>query len=60
MLGEFSARIEGAVAAGEPCVVVGWDIEHSGRKHRTGTAVFGRDGKTVAFAVGTWIEIPRA
>ena len=58
VLGELSARIDGAVTAGEACVVVGWPLQVEGRKRIAGTAVFGQSGEPVAVGRATWIEVP--
>lgn len=60
LLGELSAHLEGPVRSGERCVVIGWEIEHSGRKHRTGTALFDSAGRCAGHAVGTWLEVSPA
>jgi hypothetical protein len=60
LLGELAVKILGSVRAGERCVVAGWEIEHQGRKHFTGTALYGEDGRCVGIGRGTWIEIPQA
>jgi hypothetical protein len=57
LLGELAARIERPLAAGEACVVIGWPIESAGRKHRTGTALFGPGGELIARAEATWIAL---
>ncbi|KPJ82155.1 MAG: hypothetical protein AMJ58_02425 [Gammaproteobacteria bacterium SG8_30] len=57
LLGELAVRIEDGVEAGEPCVVSGWLRHSDGRKHLVGTALFGRDGRLVARAAATWIEL---
>jgi len=59
LLGELTARIDRAVAVGEPCIVVGWVIGASGRKHEAGTAVFDAERRLCALARAIWIE-PRA
>jgi len=59
LLGEFTARIDRRVDVGEPCIVVGWHIASSGRKHEAGTALYGADGVPTAVARAIWIE-PRA
>jgi hypothetical protein len=60
LLGELAARIDGPVRVGERCVLIAWEIEHDRRKHRTGTALFSKDGACRALSVGTWIEIAAA
>lgn len=60
LLGELAARIERPLRAGEPCVVTGWPVSSEGRKHRTGTAVFGPEGELVARAEATWVALKQA
>jgi len=57
LLGSMALRIEGSVAVGEPCVVLGWSLGISGRKRRAATAVYGADGECVARAVSVWVEL---
>src|SRR5690606_14989181 len=45
LLGELTARIDDRVRIGDPCVVVGWVIGASGRKHETGTALYDSSGR---------------
>jgi hypothetical protein len=59
LLGELTARIDAPVHVGEPCVVVGWAIAASGRKHEAGTALYGPAGDLRAVARAVWIE-PRS
>ena len=59
LLGELWAHLELSPRCDEPCVVVGWEIAHEGRKHRTGTALFDADGRCAGYAAGIWIEVPR-
>ncbi len=58
LLGELAVAIRGVVAPGEKCVVTGWQINHAGRKHFTGTALFGESGTCRAVGYATWFEIP--
>jgi len=58
VLGELCARIDGAVAAGEQCVVVGWALGVEGRKRLGGSAIFDSSGRARAVARATWIEVP--
>lgn len=60
LLGELCARIDGAIAVGERCVVVGWSLGIDGRKRLAGSAVYSEVGKLVAVARATWIEVPRS
>jgi hypothetical protein len=49
------------VHVGERCVVVGWRIAVDGRKHTTGTALYGEDGGLRGASEQLWIEPrPRA
>lgn len=57
VLGQLTARIEGSVRPGEPCVVIGWPIRIDGRKRTAGSALFGASGQLVAVARAIWIEI---
>ncbi|HEX2792087.1 MAG TPA: hypothetical protein VHN17_16795 [Steroidobacteraceae bacterium] len=56
LLGEFSAHVDRCVHIDEPCIVLGWRIAVSGRKHEVGTALFDYDGDLCARARALWIE----
>lgn len=56
LLGELAARVDRRVGIGEPCVVVGWRIASSGRKHETGTALYGERGDLCGLGRAVWIE----
>jgi hypothetical protein len=56
LLGEFTSHVDRCVHVDEPCVVIGWRIEGSGRKHVVGTAVFDEDLEPCGYARGVWIE----
>lgn len=58
LLGELAVSIEGSVAPGERCVLIGWEIDRQGRKHFTGTALFGESGSCRAVGYATWFEVP--
>jgi hypothetical protein len=60
LLGEFAARIERPLDAGARCVVIGWHVDSAGRRHRTGTAIFGPDGARIARAEATWVVLRNA
>lgn len=60
LLGEFGVQLQGTVAVGEPCVVLGWGLGVEGRKRFAGSALYGEDGRTVAVARATWIEVAAA
>jgi hypothetical protein len=47
------------VPVGEPSIVTAWPIEHDGRKHRTGVAIHGGDGRLLARGESLLVEVPR-
>ncbi len=59
LVGSFTGRVDGAVAVGERCVVLGWSLGGKGRSYRAATALYGEDGRCVARASALWIE-PRS
>ena len=58
LLGELAVSITGSVSPGEKCVLTGWEISRQGRKHYTGTALFGESGSCRAVGYATWFEVP--
>jgi len=58
LLGELAVSIVEPVSVGEKCVLIGWEISRDGRKHYTGTALFGESGSCHATACATWFEVP--
>lgn len=58
LLGELAVAIHGPVVPGEKCVVTGWGIRNDGRKHFTGTALFGETGTCRAVGYATWFDVP--
>ncbi len=56
LLGELTARIDRRVGIGEPCIVVGWVIRASGRKHEAGTVLYDSKRTLCAAARAIWIE----
>ena len=60
LLGELAVSISETVAAGEKCVVIGWQVKQEGRKHYTGTALFSESGSCCAIGYATWFEVPTA
>jgi hypothetical protein len=56
LLGELTAGIDRSVRVGERCVVIGWGLGSSGRKHEAGTALYGEHGELCARARAIWIE----
>jgi len=57
LLGELAARIDGTLRVDEEYIVTGWQIEHDGRRHITGTAIFDRQMNCMASARGIWFEV---
>jgi hypothetical protein len=57
VLGRMSAQREREVGAGEKLVAVGWLLGADGRKHATASALLDGDGRLVARARATWIEL---
>jgi hypothetical protein len=57
LLGEMTAALFGSVRVDEPSVLLSWEIEHSGRKHKTGSAVYDARGKCQGAALAVWIEV---
>ena len=57
LLGSFACRIDADVEVGEQCVVVGWRLGGSGRKHQAATVLYGADGTARARALATWVEL---
>jgi hypothetical protein len=57
VLGELQAHVDRRVHVGESCTVIGWRLGSEGRKHRSGTAIFDKDGELCARARATWIEM---
>ena len=58
VLGELAARIDGEVTPGEKCIAAGWSLGIDGRKRYAGSAVYSGDGREVAVARATWVEVP--
>lgn len=56
LLGELTVRVDRRVAVGEPCMVVGWKIATSGRKHEAGTALYGASGDLCGLGRAVWVE----
>ena len=57
LLGRLAVDIRMAVAPGDQLIVVGWPINHDGRKHLAGTALFKLNGELVACGEATWISL---
>ena len=58
LLGELALELTGQIAAGERCVVVGWEIARDGHRHYTGTALFSASGECRGVGKATWFEVP--
>lgn len=57
LLGRISARIDVRPRVSEPVAVIGWHAHSDGRKHQTGTALYGVDGTLLAQSDTLWIEL---
>jgi len=57
VLGELAVHVNRSIACGQQLIVTGWEIERSGRKHKTGSALYGPEADVVAFGQATWFEI---
>jgi hypothetical protein len=60
VLAHLTARLDAAVEAGEPHVIVSWLLGRDGRKHHSGSALFTAGGKLRGSARALWIELPEA
>ncbi len=57
LLGRMTAELQGAITAGERCVLVGWSLGREGRKLHAGTALYDATGKLRGRARQTWISM---
>jgi len=57
VLGEFTVRVNSSVGCGNELVVIGWELERSGRKYHTASALFDATGSLLAYGQATWFEI---
>lgn len=57
VLGTMTARVDEIPAVGEECVVTGQLRGTDGRRSQTATSLYGRDGRPLAHAYATWVEI---
>lgn len=57
LLGRLDARVVARPRAGETCVALGWHLGSDGRKIRCGSAVLAADGRVLASAEATWIQL---
>jgi hypothetical protein len=53
----LAGSVMGPVRVNEPHVVLGWPIEHRGRRMIGGSAIFGPDGTLLAASRVTWLEV---
>lgn len=55
MLGTMTGEMIRRPAAGEPCIVLAWPLERSGRKMMSGAALFSAGGELLARSHQIWI-----
>jgi hypothetical protein len=55
LLGTMTCELLRRPAAGEPCVIVAWPLERSGRKRLSGTALYDAEGQLMALSHQIWI-----
>jgi hypothetical protein len=58
LLGQFAAQQLAPIKTKEKYTVIGWGMDHQGRKRLTGSAIFDSADRCVGKALGTWIEVP--
>jgi hypothetical protein len=56
LLGALTVRLYAPLDVGRPCVIAGWRIGATGRRHQAGTALYA-DGECVAAGLATWVEV---
>ncbi len=57
LLGRMTGQLHSRPKAGEPCILLGWELGTEGRKRYAGTAIFSEDGALHAAAKSTWYDI---
>ncbi len=57
VLGRMTARVDALPVVGEPHVVVGRHLSTEGRKSFTASTLYDADGRVVATARHTWIQV---
>ncbi len=57
LLGRMSVQLYSRPKAGEPCMLLGWELGVEGRKRYAGTALFSEHGDLHAVAKSTWYDI---
>lgn len=55
LLGTMTGEVLRRPGAGEPCIVMSWPLERSGRKETAGVALFSASGELLARAHQVWI-----
>jgi hypothetical protein len=60
VLGRMTARVDALPVVGEPDVVVGRHLSTDGRKSFTASTLYDADGRVVAAARHTWIQVDPA
>ena len=55
LLGTMTCEVLRRPKANEPCIVLGWPLEQSGRKRLSGTALYAADGELMALSHQIWI-----
>lgn len=60
VLGRMTARVDALPVVGEPHVVVGRHLSTDGRKSMTASTLYDTDGRVVASARHTWIQVDPA
>ena len=59
LLGRMSARIERRPSPGDRCIIVAWPTGREGRKLFANSALLSSDGKLLAVARTTWLQVDR-
>lgn len=57
LLGRLAVNVEQCPGVDEECVVQAWHLGSDGRKHFSGTALYGAGGDVLARGRATWIEL---
>jgi hypothetical protein len=57
VLGRLAARIDAPVVAGEPHVVMAWELGVDGRKRHSAAALYSPDGELCAVSRALWLEL---
>jgi hypothetical protein len=57
VLGRLAVEISAPVRPGDTCLALGWGLGREGRKYEAGSAIYAEDGRPLARARATWIEL---